>query len=267
VQTSFGANKSEDSRYIFYSEQMKDSMDDNFSGGESDSQLDLETIGCYLPYNCQFVFSSWSSRNMLYCDFCHSCKDCFGCVGLKQKQYCILNKQYTKENYEKKVAEIITKMQEDGEWGEFFPISASPFAYNLSMAGDYFPLSKEEIESKGYQYHEKVETLIPTPDFVIPEKISEMDEAILDKVLACEVTKRPYKIQPQELGFYIRMNLPVPHKHPDQRYKERFEGLNPLRLWHRKCMNEDCQNEFETSYAPERPEKIYCEDCYQKSVI
>ena len=267
LQTSFGANKSENGKYIFYSERLKDSYDDNFSGGESDSQLNLETIGCYVPYNCRFIFSGWSVKNLLYCDFCHNCDDCFGCVGLKRKQYCILNKQYTKDEYENKVAEILEKMSADGEWGEFFPISFSPFAYNLSLAGDYFPLSKDEIESKRYRYHEKIETLIPTPDFQIPDTISETDESILEKILACEVTKRPYKIQPQELAFYIRMDLPISHKHPDQRYKERFESLNPLKLWHRKCMNEGCKNEFDTTYAPERSEKIFCESCYQKEII
>jgi len=267
LETSFGANKSEDGKYVFYSERIKDSYDDNFSGGESNSEMDLETIGCYVPYNCQFVSSSWSVQNLLYCDFCHNCKDCFGCVGLKQKQYCILNKQYTKEEYEKLAATIITKMQQDGEWGEFFPIELSPYTYNMSLAGDYFPLSKSEIESHGYRYHEKVETLIPTPDFIIPDKITDTDQSILEKVLSCEASHRPFKIQPQELAFYIKMNLPIPHKHPDQRYKERFNSLNPLKLWHRKCMNKNCQNEFETTYAPDRSERVFCEECYQKEVV
>jgi hypothetical protein len=29
---------------------------------------------------------------------------------------------------------------------------------------------------------------------------------------------------------------------------------------------EKCKVEFETSYAPERPEIIYCEKCYQREV-
>ncbi len=31
-------------------------------------------------------------------------------------------------------------------------------------------------------------------------------------------------------------------------------------------MKEGCQNEFETSYAPDRPEIVYCERCYQQEV-
>ena len=38
---------------------------------------------------------------------------------------------------------IIEHMQETKEWGEYFPGNVSPFAYNESMAQDYFPLTKE----------------------------------------------------------------------------------------------------------------------------
>jgi hypothetical protein len=31
-------------------------------------------------------------------------------------------------------------------------------------------------------------------------------------------------------------------------------------------MKEGCNNTFETSYAPERPEIVYCERCYQGEV-
>src|SRR5207302_864058 len=46
---------------------------------------------CFLAYpNCQ---------NLEYCISVRRCQDCFGCVGIKDKQYCIFNKQYTKEEY------------------------------------------------------------------------------------------------------------------------------------------------------------------------
>jgi hypothetical protein len=51
----------------------------------------------------------------------------FGCIGLRGKEYCILNKQYTKEEYETLVPKIIEKMKADGEWGEFFHQRISPF--------------------------------------------------------------------------------------------------------------------------------------------
>jgi hypothetical protein len=37
---------------------------------------------------------------------CHDCQSCLGCVGLRHKRYCILNRQFKKEEYLKKVKEI-----------------------------------------------------------------------------------------------------------------------------------------------------------------
>ncbi|KKP59766.1 MAG: hypothetical protein UR55_C0020G0001, partial [Candidatus Nomurabacteria bacterium GW2011_GWF1_34_20] len=50
------------------------------------------------------------------------------------------------------------------------------------------------------------------------------------------------------------------------RHYERLSQRNPMKLWHRSCMKEGCTNEFETSYAPERSEIVYCEKCYQQEV-
>lgn len=73
-----------------------------------------------------------------------NCKNCFGCIGLNQKEYCIFNKQYTKEAYEKLVAQLITIMIKHKERGEFFPITLSPLAYNESPAQTYYPLTKDQ---------------------------------------------------------------------------------------------------------------------------
>ncbi len=50
------------------------------------------------------------------------------------------------------------------------------------------------------------------------------------------------------------------------RHANRLKKINPFKLWHRSCIHEGCNNEFETSYAPERPEIVYCERCYQNEV-
>ncbi len=62
------------------------------------------------------------------------------------------------------------------------------------------------------------------------------------------------------------MDLPIPRICPDCRHAKRFKNRGPNKLWHRKCMKEGCQNEFQTSYAPDKPEIIYCESCYNKEV-
>jgi hypothetical protein len=91
-----------------------------------------------------FSIYSWFSSGLRYCDSMNSSHDCFGCIGLKRKKNCILNKQYTKEEYEELVPQIIKHMKQTKEWGNFFPPEASPFAYNESAAQNYFPLTKAQ---------------------------------------------------------------------------------------------------------------------------
>ena len=87
-------------------------------------------------------------RDIWYCKMSFYCSNSFGCIGLKRNEYCILNKQYTKEEYEKLVPQIIEKMIEDGERGNFFPIKDSLAPYNLSMAQERDPLTKEEAQAQ-----------------------------------------------------------------------------------------------------------------------
>jgi len=39
---------------------------------------------------------------------------------------------------------------------------------------------------------------------------------------------------------------------------------NPRKLYIRNC--DKCGKEMKTTYAPERPEIVYCENCYNKEV-
>ena len=86
---------------------------------------------------------------MWYSMHCRSSSNCFGCIGLHDAEYCIFNKQYTKDDYEKTVAKIINYMIETGEWGEFFHPSLSPFGYNETVAQEYYPLQNVQNVQKG----------------------------------------------------------------------------------------------------------------------
>lgn len=52
------------------------------------------------------------SHNLLYCMETKYCNNCFGCVNLYQKDYCIFNKQYTKEEYEIIVPKLIQELED-----------------------------------------------------------------------------------------------------------------------------------------------------------
>lgn len=207
----------------------------------------------------------WNSGSMRYCDGCNSCVSCFGCIGLQHKQYCILNKQYTKEEYESLLPKIIEHMKSTGEWGQFFPQSLSPYAYNESAAQDFFPLGKDEALELGWRWRKRDEKEYQSASIVeIPDDINNVADSIINEILACEDCGRNYKLIKQELRFYRDMNLPVPRKCPGCRHRIRFQLRNPLRLFERVCG--ECKKDIRSSYSADRSEKILCEECYLKKI-
>jgi len=102
------------------------------------------------------------------------------------------------------------------------------------------------------------------PASALPLSIDDVPDDILNWAITCEATSRPFKIVKRELEFYREHRLPVPHFHPDERHKRRMALRNPRRLWDRQCAK--CQKPVSTTYAPDRPEIVYCEDCYLKEV-
>lgn len=209
-----------------------------------------------------------SNNFLMYCDLMKACSHCFGCSGLKNKQYCIFNKQYTKEEYEILVPKIINHMRTTGEFGEFFPVHLSPFCYNESAANQYYPLTQEEAEKRGWQWRmtsdemPKVDRTISADQ--LPDNIKEIPDDILQWAITCERTGRPFKVIKQELDFYKKMKMPIPRFHPDERHRQRMLLRNPRKLWDRQCMK--CEKDIQTTFSPERPEIVYCEECYLTSV-
>lgn len=213
-----------------------------------------------------------------YSDSCYNCQSCFGCAGLNKKNYHILNKEYSKEEYERIKGEIVEQMRKDGSYGDFLPPALSPFGYNESLAQEYFPLTEAEARKKGFNWQTQTsgtygKETIPTDK--MPQSIGEVTDDILDQILVCKDCKKNFRITANELGFYRRMGLPLPHKDFECRHRDRMKKRNPRALWARACMCElknhphgaaKCANQFETSYSPDRTETIYCEPCYQQEV-
>ena len=257
----YDCDESEDLKYCTYvDEKLKDSMDiDNASFGELSYNGSM-IAGTRSLFNIMDLHSS----DCLYSELPMSSMHLFGCMALKNKQYCILNKQYTKEEYEELVPKIIDHMKKTGEWGEFFPISLSPFSYNESVVNEYYPLSKEEVLNKGYRWKEKDVKEYAAQNYIIQDNIKDVLEDICNEVLSCEVTGKNYKIIKQELEFYRKMNLPIPRRCSDQRHIDRMALRNPRKLWDRNCMN--CNVDIKTTYSPERKEIVYCENCYNDYV-
>ena len=278
LKKCFHMDKSEDCGYCVDDSDMKDSYDSYESAFNCELQYDCHA--CNRLSRGKFNSISYDCHDINYSEMCHNSSNLFACIGLRNKSYCILNKQYTKEQYEELVPKIIKHMSDmpyiDSKgrvykYGEFFPSELSPFAYNETIAQEYFPLTKEQAIDQGYKWKDKEERNysidIRTED--IWDSIRDIpDTDILNKVIECahkgtcnQQCTEAFKIIPEELSFYRRMNLPLPRLCPNCRHYERLAQRNPMKLWHRKCMKKGCNNEFETSYAPERPEIVYCEKC------
>lgn len=106
-----------DCMYVYHCDDSKDLRDCSHLGW---SELCYEVMNGGNLMNCDFCLGCWYSSNLAYCDTVHNSKDCFGCVAVNHKQYCILNEQYSEEDYHRKVAEIIAQMKKDGEWGKWY---------------------------------------------------------------------------------------------------------------------------------------------------
>lgn len=262
----FQISENEDCSYNIQTTTSKDCYDMNYT---EENELCYEYLGNYRNYKALFSAICYGCSEVWYCDYCTNCKNCFGCAGLQNKEYCIFNKQYSKEQYMELAGRLVKMMSEQGEWGEFFPVQYSPFAYNESVAQDYFPLSKDEAVSRGYRWREDDKTEFRPSDFVPPLDIANVDNSICDKILACEVSGRNYKITPSELKFYKRMKVPVPRKHFIERHKARLAKRLGYELFERAC--DKCGVAMQTTYGNKAGEQfatriVLCEKCYLETI-
>lgn len=242
----------EDCKYCMLLNDSKDCYD--FTSRWENSSLIYEVHNTW--NNCQNqLFSEFCWMNccdILYSNLCPvNNSNLFGCVWLRNKQYCIFNRQYTKQEYEIQVAKIIQHMMTTGERGEFFHPSLSPFGYNETVAQEYYPLHavgaslaspdndhNHDGQGKPNPYagidfadhgYSRSNYQAPTPqsDKIIkgselPDIITTVEDSILQYAISCEVTGQLFRIQAQELVFYRKHNIPLPRKHPDQRHLERL---------------------------------------------
>ena len=260
----FSCSGCEDSAYGFQMDETYDSIDNSHMGYDK-CELCYQDIGCSGIFHCLCCDSCWDNSELSYCNMCFSSKDCFGCIGMRHNQYCIFNKQYSKEEYEEMVPRIVEHMEKNGEWGQFFPIEIAPFAYNESVAIEYFDMERDVVLKNGWKWREDVfADLKGVVVDDLEDDISEMGNDVCKKVLECEISKRHFKITDAEFKFYEKLGVPVPRRCPDQRQKDRLELANPWKLWDRKC--DKCDVNIKTSFEPSRPEKVYCEECYLKEV-
>jgi CxxC-x17-CxxC domain-containing protein len=257
----FDCAEGEDLGYCTDTISLKDVYDGYHMGW---SQLVYDCHAIANSFDILFSHFSYDNKNIGYCDSVHNSNNLFGCVGINHKQYCILNKEYPKEEYLELRRKIIEHMKQTGEWGEFFPMEVAPFAYNESVAQDFFPLSKEEVLAFGHHWRDEDKKDYKPATTQVPETIADTPDSICEEILACEDCQRNYKIQTEELKFYKKNELPIPRKCLECRHTRRVVLRKNRTLHDRTCSN--CSAKIQTTFAPDGPEKVYCEKCYLEAV-
>jgi hypothetical protein len=267
MKNSFDTKGGDDSQYCYTANKPIQSFDATFAVNNEYCYQILTCGGSNNLISCHLVMDSSYS---FYSEFSNSIENCFGCIGLRNKQYCILNKQYEKSEYEKLVPQIIENMRTSGDWGNFFPIWMSPFGYNESIANEYMPLEKNDALAQGFTWRDDIPKTVGQENCNYkdlpkdPEKYS--DEVLLDKILKCEACDKNYRFISREIAFYKRMKLALPAKCFNCRHQARMNNRNPRILNEATCVS--CGKKTETTYPKEKHKlyKIYCEDCYKREI-
>ncbi len=303
----FIAADCEDARYValVHAKGTKDAMDYTDWGDQAQRLYECLSVGIN-AYNIKYSHMVWKNvKDVEYSYFCGNISNCFGCTGIRNRQYCILNKQYTKDDYEALIPRIRKHMDEmpypDAagriyKYGEFFPPELSVFDYNETIAQEFFPLTKESAAAAGLRWKDPetrgYQATVATDQ--IGDAIKDVPDTVTKDLIACAHSEscnhqctKVFRIIPMELKFLRTLNLPLPRLCPNCRHYERIAHRNPHRLVSRKCAcggaassslvykntaahfhtASPCPNEFETTYPPDNPQVVYCEQCYQAEVL
>lgn len=241
----------------------------------------VQSNDCYFSTN--LVNSSWvkfsyhcgASQNLEYCIDCYNCENCFGCVGLNRKKFHLLNKEYSEDEYWKRVDTLKGAMLERGEYGEFFPLSLATSYFPDSGAVLYFGAPKEvgkdklgaldfEPESFGAVGEELSNTSKMRDVETVPDSIDDLkDEEWLGIPLWNKLWQRRFAFIKPELDFYRRHRLGPPRQHFIRRMQQLILESNVGKFEKQTCTK--CDKKILVALNQTyKNRKIYCRSCYLK---
>ena len=286
----FHCYESEDSKYgVHVWEGAKDCMDVDTAGRGAEHVYNAINSGINVSHYVGTAVC-WSCAFMEYSYYCFNSNHCFGSVGLRKKDYHILNKPYGKGEFEVLRGKIVAEMRGKGEYGEFFPPAISTFGYNESAAQEQFPLTKEVALALGFSWEDTPRGTFGKETIAwerVPDSIRDLGALDPTKeVFLCTTCSKNYRIIPAELQFYKRLEIPLPRRCPDCRHERRFAARGPNQLFERSCScsgdgsagstyanasrhfhgNGGCPNKFTTNHIPDYDGMVYCEQCYNAEI-
>lgn len=264
----FQVEDSEGLRYTYFAiVRLKDSMDSNH-GGASERIYYCQNVG-NKSSNVKFSFAVKETTDSEFLMSCTNCTNCFGCIGLKNASYCIFNKKYEPEEYFKKLDEIKTTMLQNGEYGEFFPMSFAPCAYNSSFAHIMYPMTEEEAKNKGLYWQPDTTADTSTVETILakdlPLNSKDVNDDIYQVAVMGERDGKPFRLTPREVSFYKRHQISLPTDTPYQRMIDRFAIMNNFRIAKDVCYK--CGKDILSAYPANGEYKPYCTECYRTDFL
>lgn len=248
--------------------------------------LDTSGYGDSLEYAAQCVMVGGQAKNLIncidcanqvsnlmYCGYCENSRELLACVGLKNREYCIFNTQYSKSAYVELRARVEQHLKEKKIWGVFFPTPFSDYPYNRSLAQDFMPLNKTQAGMLHFSWDDHEDEIKPSQLLgsqamisgsfeaverfsEVPPTLAELKELSLQKaVFLCEITGKPFQFSQEEVDLYHRLDVPPPARTFEQRYRERLMRLAPRKMNVRKSSQSGA--EIRTSFPPDWKQPVY----------
>ena len=271
----FIGEEADNCRYVRNMVKIKDSMDCDYGGVGEQGYQNVETYP--MPRHSMATYGCYGGNDVYYSYAVMNSKYVLASAGLKKGEYVIFNSKYTAAEYEKLFRKIQQYMLHIKEWGEYFPIEHSLFAYNETNAQQWYPLTQEEVRQHSWRWRAPDQLSVPTviASTQLPDTIAAISDAILQQAISCTACQRPFKIVPAELTFYRAHDIPLPERCYYCRAAVRQRWYNPQRLVDRQCTCRQtdhqhqgrCTEQIVTTYATDRPEKVYCDRCYRETVL
>lgn len=158
-------------------------------------------------------------------------------------------------------------MLERGEYGEFFPLSESPFAYDASYAQVLFPLGEEETKTLGGRWYGFIDEKTVAQQTIdrTPDRLDERGEEVLSQRFRCPETGRAFSFVKPELEFHRQYKIALPTTHPTARRMKRMQQVGSARLYEHAC--DRCHKNIETRIPPPYSAPLYCPECFQIALL
>ena len=255
----------------------KDCIDGCFFGFGLTNSAQFVSVGL----NANSIFNSVACYNnvsdLSYCAYCENSSFLLGCVGLRGMEYCIFNKQYTKEKYFKLSEKIIKLLKKKNFWGEFLPPIFSDYAYNHSLANDFLPLSSAQCDFMGYRWDRdnlKNEALTDINNketsklfSETPVSLEKLEGDLMNKTFICEISGRPFKYFDEEVDYYIEHNILPPSRSFNIRHWERISRICRSNMYDRTINGKEISTSFPENWIqPVLERSDWCKEVEKNSV-